>query len=107
MALRLRVVSIHAQLLGEDGTRTFGVHGGSIGRASDNDWVLPDPERYVSGHHAQVEYRNGTYWLTDTSSNGTYLNESNDPLPHAKAQQLKDGDRGRMGDYDLIVSVDA
>ena len=87
MALRLRVVSIHAQLLGEEGTRTFGVHGGSIGRASDNDWILPDPDRYISGHHARIEYRNGQYWLMDTSSNGTYLNDSASPLsndgPHA------------------------
>lgn len=105
MGLRLRVVSIHAQLLGEDGTRTFGVHGGSIGRASDNDWILPDPDRYISGHHARVEYRNGQYWLMDTSSNGTYVNDSSAPLaasPHA----LKDGDRLRLGDYELAVDLD-
>ena len=107
MALRLRVVSIHAQLLGEDGTRTFGVHGGSIGRASDNDWILPDPDRYISGHHARIEYRNGQYWLMDTSSNGTYLNDSSSPIADAGPHALKDGDRLRLGDYELAVDVDA
>ena len=107
MALRLRVVSEHAKILGAEGTKIFGVHGGSIGRASDNDWILPDPERYVSGHHASIEYRDGGYWLTDTSSNGTYLNEETAPIADAGAQLLKDGDRLRMGDYEVIVSIDA
>ena len=106
MALRLRVVSIHAQLLGEDGSRTFGVHGGSIGRASDNDWILPDPDRFISGHHARVEYRNGQYWLMDTSSNGTYLNDSSSPISEAGPHALKDGDRLRLGDYELAVDLD-
>ena len=106
MALRLRVVSIHAQLLGEDGTKVFGVHGGSIGRSGDNDWVLPDADRYVSGHHARVEYRNGQYWLIDTSSNGTYLNDSNAPLADSGSYALKDGDRLRLGDYEITVDLD-
>jgi type VI secretion system protein len=106
MALRLRVVSIHAQLLGEEGSRTFGVHGGSIGRASDNDWILPDPDRYVSGHHARIEYRSGQYLLMDTSSNGTYLNDSSTPLADGGPHILKDGDRLRLGDYELAVDLD-
>jgi type VI secretion system protein len=107
MALRLRVVSNHARILGPEGTKIFGVHGGSIGRASDNDWILPDPERYVSGHHATIEYRDGGYWLTDTSSNGTYLNEETAPISDLGSQALKDGDRLRIGDYEVIVSIDA
>ena len=107
MALRLRVVSEHAKILGAEGTKIFGVHGGSIGRASDNDWILPDPERYVSGHHATIEYRDGGYWLTDTSSNGTYRNEETAPIADLGPQALKDGDRLRMGDYEVIVSIDA
>lgn len=106
MALRLRVVSIHAQLLGEDGIKVFGVHGGSIGRSGDNDWVLPDADRYVSGHHARVEYREGQYWLTDTSSNGTYINDSSSPLADSGPYALKEGDRLRLGDYELTVDLD-
>lgn len=107
MALRLRVVSNQVKALGSAGTRVFGVHGGSIGRAGDNDWVLPDPERYVSGRHARIEYRAGSYWLTDTSSNGTYVNGATDPQSAIGPRELKDGDRLRMGDYDLVVSIDA
>lgn len=107
MALRLRVVSEHAAILGPEGTKVFGVHGGSIGRSSDNDWILPDPERYVSGHHASVEYRDGRYWLTDTSSNGTYRNQDTAPVSDSGPLALEDGDRLRMGDYELVVTIDA
>lgn len=107
MALRLRVVSNHARMLGEASTRVFGVHGGTIGRSGSNDWILPDPDRYISGKHARIDYRAGSFWLTDTSSNGTYVNNGNDPLSAAGPHELKDGDRLRMGDYDLVVSIDA
>jgi type VI secretion system FHA domain protein len=107
MALRLRVVSNQAKALGKSSTRVFGVHGGSIGRAGDNDWVLPDPDRYISGKHARVEYRAGSYWLTDTSSNGTYVNDATDPQSAIGPRELKDGDRLRMGDYDVVVNIDA
>jgi predicted component of type VI protein secretion system len=74
MALTLRVTSFHSQALGADSTRVFGAQGGAIGRALDNDWVLPDPDKFVSSHHAQIFCRGGTYALRDTSTNGTFLN---------------------------------
>src|SRR3974390_2688632 len=76
MALRLRVTGPRAHLLGERATRVFGVHGGRIGRAGSNEWVLPDAERFMSGHHAAIEHRGGYWYVVDTSSNGTYLNQS-------------------------------
>ena len=45
MAIKLRVISDHYRELGENRSRVFGVNGGTIGRAPDNDWVLPDPGR--------------------------------------------------------------
>jgi type VI secretion system protein len=106
MALRLRVVSEHAIRLGEQSTKVFGVHGGTIGRATDNEWILPDPERYLSGKHARVDFRAGTYVLVDTSSNGTYVNGAQVPLGKYHDYQLKDGDYVRLGEYELLVSID-
>jgi len=105
MALRLRVVSNHAARLGNKSTRVFGVHGGRIGRAVDNEWVLPDPDRYVSGHHASIEYRSGQWIVTDLSSNGTYLNDDPYPLRDSGARALQDGDQLRVGDYAIHVSI--
>src|SRR6204780_2119074 len=106
MALRLRVVSEHAIRLGEQSTKVFGVHGGTIGRATSNEWILPDPERYLSGKHARVDFRAGTYVLVDTSSNGTYVNGAQVPLGKYHDYQLKDGDYVRLGEYELLVSID-
>src|ERR1700726_4718507 len=106
MALRLRVVSEHAIGLGEQSTKVFGVHGGTIGRASDNAWILPDPERYLSGKHARVDFRSGTYVLVDTSSNGTYVNGAQVPLGKYHDYQLRDRYYVRLGEYELLVSID-
>jgi type VI secretion system protein len=106
MALRLRVVSEHSTRLGQQATKVFGVHGGTIGRAPDNEWILPDPERYLSGKHARVDFRAGTYILVDTSSNGTYVNGAQVPLGKYHDYSLKDGDYIRLGEYELLVSID-
>src|SRR6202142_1959201 len=106
MALRLRVVSEHANPLGEKATKVFGVHGGTIGRATDNEWSLPDPERYLSGKHARIDFRAGTFVLVDTSSNGTYVNGAQVPLGKFHDYALKDGDYVRLGQYELLVSID-
>lgn len=106
MALRLRVVSEHAIRLGDLSTKVFSVHGGTLGRATDNEWILPDPERYLSGKHARVDFRAGNYILVDTSSNGTYVNGAQVPLGKYHDYQLKDGDYIRLGEYELLVSID-
>ncbi|HXC09362.1 MAG TPA: type VI secretion system-associated FHA domain protein TagH [Steroidobacteraceae bacterium] len=106
MALRLRVVSEHATRMGEKSTKVFGVHGGTIGRSTENEWILPDPERYLSGKHARVDFRAGNYILVDTSSNGTYVNGAQVPLGKYHDYQLRDGDYVRLGEYELLVSID-
>ncbi len=106
MALRLRVVSEHSTRFGPLATKVFGVHGGTIGRGTDNEWILPDPERYLSGKHARVDFRAGTYILVDTSSNGTYVNGAQVPLGKYHDYPLKDGDYVRLGEYELLVSID-
>lgn len=106
MALKLRVISDQYRQLGKRSSRLFGVHGGRIGRAADNDWVLPDPDRYVSAHHAQVAFRAGDWILEDLSTNGVFVNGSDTPLSVAGAHTLHDGDRLRLGDYEVLVSID-
>ena len=78
--LRLRVVSEQRRSLAERSSTTFSVEGGTIGRSADNDWVLPDPLRYVSAHHARVQFREGHFYLQDVSTNGVYVNDDMEPL---------------------------
>ena len=89
MALRLRVVSDHRRSLGDRCNIVFGVGGGTIGRSADNDWVLPDPLRYVSAHHARVSFRQGAYFLEDLSTNGVYVNDDEQPLGQAGPAQAR------------------
>jgi type VI secretion system protein len=105
MPLTLRISGPHAAHLADRATRVFGVHGGRIGRASDNDWVLPDPHRFLSGYHALVEYHGGRWTVTDTSSNGIFINEALRPLGRDTSHPLRNGDRIRMGEYDISVGI--
>jgi len=107
MALTLRVTSFHSQALGADSTKVFGAQGGAIGRSLDNDWVLPDPEKFVSSQHAQIVCRGGTYSLKDTSTNGAFVNGSAQPVGNGMEQQLFHGDTIQIADYEIAVSLDA
>jgi type VI secretion system protein len=106
MALKLRIISDHYKALGKRSSRLFGVTGGRIGRAADNDWILPDPDRYISSHHCKVEFRAGHWILEDTSTNGVFINGSDVPASVDGVYSLKDGDRLRLGDYEILVSID-
>lgn len=106
MALKLRIISDHYKALGKRSSRLFGVTGGRIGRSQDNDWILPDPDRYISSHHCKVEFRAGRWMLEDTSTNGVFINGADVPASVAGAYALKDGDRLRLGEYEILVSID-
>lgn len=107
MALRLRVISEHRSRMGEKSTFVFGVSGGSIGRSAENDWVLPDDMRYVSGRHARIVFHKGRYLLQDTSSNGTFVNDGDKPLGGQNPHELKSGDILRIGEYHVQVQIDS
>jgi type VI secretion system FHA domain protein len=108
MTLRLRVVSDHRRQLAERHTIVFGMSGGSIGRSSDNDWVLPDPLRYVSAHHARILFRDGNFYLEDLSTNGVYVNDQPEAVAKlgSSGYRLKNGDVLRVGDYQIVVALD-
>jgi type VI secretion system FHA domain protein len=107
VALRLTIISEQGPELGDRATVLIGPEGGRIGRAHDNEWVLPDPKRYLSSHHAQVQYRNGAFIVEDTSTNGLYLNDHTDPVGRLGPQPLRPGDVLRLGAYQIKVSDDA
>jgi type VI secretion system protein len=106
MALKLTIVNDQRGHPARGGSIVFGVGGGGIGRAHDNDWVLPDPQRYLSAHHARVQFRDGAYYLLDTSTNGVFVNDGTVPIGRRNPYPLRDGDRLRLGDYQLVVSLD-
>ena len=107
MTLQLKIVSDHRELVGDDDEREFGEEGGTIGRSLQNDWILPDPDRFISGRHATIDYKGGIYYLLDTSSNGVYINDEVEPIGKGNPRRLFNGDRMRMGDFEFTVAVDS
>ena len=105
MALRLQIVSRHRQSLGERSIKEFGQSGGTIGRSLESDWVLPDGQRFLSSRHASIDFRSGSYYLIDTSTNGVYVNGADQPVGRGKPQRLFAGDRIRMGEYEMLVEI--
>ena len=106
MPLTIKIVSEHRDLVGDDCVREYYEEGGTIGRSLRNDWILPDPDRYISGRHATIDYKGGMYYLADTSSNGVYMNGDIEPIGNGNPRRLFDGDRMRMGDFEFEVRID-
>ena len=103
MALQLRIISDHRRLLGDRSSVQFDSSGGNIGRSADNDWVLPDPQRFVSAHHARIHFRDGLYILEDLSTNGVFVNDEARPVAKRGAHVLQNGDIIRFGDYQVVA----
>lgn len=106
MALVLTITSDHKDLMGDDVVRQFGERGGTIGRGLQSDWILPDELRYVSTRHATIDYQGGAYYIADTSTNGLYLNDEDEPLGKGNPRRLFSGDRLRMGEFEMVVAIE-
>jgi type VI secretion system FHA domain protein len=85
-------------------TAQFDIQGGSIGRAPNNQLILPDPDKFVSRVHATVIYEAGQYFIQDSSTGGTFFNDSELPLQQSRIP-LMDGAKLRIGEYELLVSI--
>jgi type VI secretion system protein ImpI/type VI secretion system protein len=87
-------------------TRT--VSGGefSIGRGPENDWVLADPERGLSKRHCVIGFQAGGWQVADCSTNGTFLNREGEPVGRGQTCDLRDGDRLRLGAYEIEIHIE-
>jgi type VI secretion system protein ImpI/type VI secretion system protein len=83
------------------------VEGGefSIGRGPENDWVLADPERYLSKRHCVVAFHSGGWKIADYSTNGTFLNRDSEPLGRGRVRDLRNGDRLHLGSYEIEIRL--
>jgi type VI secretion system protein ImpI/type VI secretion system protein len=77
----------------------------SLGRAPDNDWMLADPQRHLSKRHCTIAFRDSFWEVTDHSTNGTFLNAEREPIGHDGVRDLRDGDRLRLGGYEIAVAI--
>ena len=103
--LTLEATGPEAESLGPASRMRFRASGGTIGRTSDNDWVLP--HALVSGHHAEVRFVNGTFLITDTSTNGVFVNTLSNRLPKGATTPLDPAELLIIQPYRIRVSIEA
>jgi type VI secretion system protein ImpI/type VI secretion system protein len=76
-----------------------------VGRGAECGWALPDPMKTLSRKHCTLEFAGGCWQVRDLSTNGTFVNFSTAPIGRDKVQQLIDGDRLRLGAYEIEVAI--
>lgn len=103
MILTLEITGPQTTKVGGANRKVFHEAGGTIGRAPDNDWVLPD--RYVSSRHAVIRYADGVYYIEDTSTNGVFINSPQNQLVGGHPYALKSGDWIIIDPYEIRVSI--
>ena len=85
----VRIKKAEAFLEDEKGNRyNIGKFPFSIGRNKKKDLVIEEPT--VSGEHAVISEKDGKYYINDSSSNGTFLNDEDNRI---KAEEIKNGDK--------------
>jgi len=103
MTLTLQIENY--DVLEDGGPVHFSIDQGGFqaGRGSGMNWVLPDPSRHISGQHFEISYTDGAYWLTDVSTNGTFLQGQRYRLdgPH----KLAHGERFQVGHYIIVAHL--
>lgn len=77
----------------------------SVGRGRGMDWVLPDPAKHISSHHFNISFSDGHYWITDVSTNGTFVQGQRHRLEGPYC--LRHGERLQVGHYIIGVQVAA
>ena len=106
MSLCLTITSYHKITPGQCAEKSMHQGSMAIGRSSENDWVLPDPERLVSSQHCVIQYKDGRYYLTDNSTNGVELVKAGLRMRRGNSEPLQDGELIRIGDYEIQARID-
>ncbi len=105
MPLRLKVLKFRNQPCQDIPEVQVNEAGGSIGRRDGNTLTLPN-DASISREHGRVFHDAGAYNYLDCSSNGTKL-ENHNRVINQEIIVLSDGDRLGIGDYEVLVIIDA
>ncbi len=105
MSIVITIVKAPESVEITDSTMTFDEQGGTLGRGKNNEWVLDDPERFLSSCHCQIGFEAGQYYLTDLSTNGTFFDGAPHPMGKGSKLPMNDGSSFILGDYEFSVSI--
>lgn len=105
MALQITLVKTPTKVSVSKTSQTFHKQGGTLGRGESNAWVLPDPDKFLSSCHCEVLFDANKYYILDLSTNGTFYNNSPEPLGKGAKSPLADGDVFEVGEYRFAVKL--
>jgi type VI secretion system protein len=107
MSLSLKIISYHRLTPGQQAVFEPKSESFTIGRNDENDWTIPDPQRFLSGVHCRIHRENDQYYLTDISTNGVYLNGAETRVEKNSTVVLKHQDKIRIGDYEFETVIES
>ncbi len=113
MRLILTLAQGGASMTAKDRSRTLGSIGGSmgspstisIGRGSDNDWILPNPDKSLSRRHCIIGSDDHGFTLTDLSQSGISINGAAETTERESVTPLHDGDEFRIAEYVISITI--
>lgn len=79
----------------------FNQKSGFVGRSKDANFTLEDQSNYISSKHTLIEYKDGFYFITDVSTNGTYLKNPYRKLPKEMPIKINNSDIFIIGNYEI------
>src|SRR5205809_7749586 len=94
-----------ARLMRNQTLRTLESGSMVIGRAPTSDWIINDPERVISSSHCRIEKELDQFVITDTSTNGVFVN--NEAVGFGLSKTLADGAGLRLGVAAIRISIEA
>ncbi len=77
----------------------------TVGRGTENGWVLNDSDRTISKQHCRIDRSNDGFLLTDTSTNGVFLNTDVQPLGRGHSHVLVNGDVIVVGPFRITAKL--
>jgi predicted component of type VI protein secretion system len=101
--LVLELVGERAGTLGRESRRVFHSAAGTIGRAADSSWVLPEP--WVSATHARIDFSDDGFTLTDVSTNGIGVGEPGDAIEPGKPYPIQNRTRFFIGEFEIQATL--
>jgi predicted component of type VI protein secretion system len=96
--IKITVSSYNNEASAQTLSAIFGPKGGTIGRSEENDFVLPDPKRYVSRTQASIKNDGEHYTITNLSQASPILINGQE-INFEREHVLQPGDEIKIGLY--------
>lgn len=101
--LTLSIINLGQMRHADTARHQFGSTGGIIGSAGTT-WLINDRERTIAPIHCEIRWVEGGFCVIDRCQR-TYLNGSLESLGPLTARRLREGDRLRIGAYQLQAQL--